>query len=132
MSFLFEYLNALWASNREGADKADQANWEGFMDSIEKDRQRDRIIAWKDRVTPDNFAVNSEEAEYYRRSAGFVWRIKDPSGTHKARNHQYLYNLDMYGHKEYKRRDKGDLEAAQKKVDARAASGELGPISPLQ
>jgi len=29
-----------------------------------------RIIAWKDRVTPDNFAVNSEEPEYYRRSAG--------------------------------------------------------------
>ena len=31
---------------------------------------RSRIIAWKDRVGPDNFAVNSEEAEYYRRSAG--------------------------------------------------------------
>lgn len=31
---------------------------------------RSRIIAWKDRVTPDNFAVNSEEPEYYRRSAG--------------------------------------------------------------
>eukprot|EP00955_Chlamydomonas_euryale_P044902 353000-Chlamydomonas_euryale.AAC.6 len=31
---------------------------------------RSRIIAWKDRTTPDNFAVNSEEPEYYRRSAG--------------------------------------------------------------
>jgi hypothetical protein len=31
-----------------------------------------RIIAWKDRTTPDNFAVNAEEPEYYRRSAGWV------------------------------------------------------------
>ena len=45
---------------------------------------------------------------------------------------QYLYNLEVYGHKQYSRRDKSDLEAAQVAVEARVASGELGPLSPLE
>ena len=44
---------------------------------------------------------------------------------------QYLYNLEVYGHTIYTRRDKAELEAAQKKVNARAASGEIGPLSPI-
>uniref|UniRef100_A0A6U2FFM1 Uncharacterized protein n=1 Tax=Chlamydomonas euryale TaxID=1486919 RepID=A0A6U2FFM1_9CHLO len=132
MAFVFEMLTHAWGAATRDADRKDLENWQGFLDATERDRQRDRIIAWKDRTTPDNFAVNSEEPEYYRRSAGFVWRIKDPSGTHKARNHQYLYNLEVYGHKEYTRRDKSELEQAQSKVDSRAATGDLGPLSPLE
>jgi len=45
---------------------------------------------------------------------------------------QYLYNLEVYGHKEYTRRDKSELEQAQSKVDSRAATGDLGPLSPLE
>lgn len=45
---------------------------------------------------------------------------------------QYLYNLEIYGHKQYSRRNKAELEAAQVAVEARAASGELGPLSPLE
>lgn len=45
---------------------------------------------------------------------------------------QYLYNLEVYGHKEYSRRDKSELAAAQNKVEDRAATGELGPLSPLE
>ena len=41
MSFVFEYLTSLWGSSRQGADQRDQANWEGFLDSLEKDRQRE-------------------------------------------------------------------------------------------
>mmetsp|Transcript_19437 Transcript_19437/g.40665 ORF Transcript_19437/g.40665 Transcript_19437/m.40665 type:complete len:133 (-) Transcript_19437:148-546(-) len=132
MSFVFEMLTNAWGAATKDADNNDLANWHSNLDAQEKDRQRDRIIAWKDRVTPDNFAVNTEEPEYYRRSAGFVWRIKDPSGMHKARNHQYLYNLEVYGHKEYTRRDASELAAAQATVDSRAAIGNLGPLSPLE
>lgn len=45
---------------------------------------------------------------------------------------QYLYNLEVYGHKQYTRRDQAQLQAAQKSVEARVASGELGPLSPLE
>ena len=45
---------------------------------------------------------------------------------------QYLYNLEVYGHKQFSRRDKSDLEAAQVAVESRVASGELGPLSPLE
>ncbi len=44
---------------------------------------------------------------------------------------QYAYNLEVYGHQQFSRRDKAELEAAQKAVLARAASGDLGPLSPL-
>lgn len=132
MSFIFEMLTHSWSQATKGSDKHDLENWQDFLDKTERDRQRDRIIAWKDRTTPDNYAVNSEESEYYRRSAGFVWRVRDPTGAHKARNHQYLYNLEVYGHKQYTRRDQAQLEAAQRAVDARASSGELGPLSPLE
>ncbi|GAX74487.1 hypothetical protein CEUSTIGMA_g1936.t1 [Chlamydomonas eustigma] len=131
MSFIFELLQHTWSKTIKDADKEDLKNWQGFLESAEKDRERDRIIAWKDRTTPDNFAVNSEEPEYYRRTAGFLWRIKDATGTHKARNHQYLYNLEVFGHKQYTRRDPAAIAAAQAEVEARVSKGELGPLSPL-
>lgn len=127
MSFFLEYLQYSWASAAKDYDAQDLAAWTKFLDTAEKDRQRDRIIAWRDRVTGDNYAVNAEQPEYYRRSAGFVWRVPDTSGKNKARNHQYLYNLEVYGHKQYSRRDKADLAKAQSAVDDR-----LGPLSPLE
>ena len=45
---------------------------------------------------------------------------------------QYLYNLKVYGHKVYTRRDETELSAAQKAVDAAVKKGELGPLSPLE
>lgn len=130
MSFLFEYINHAWGSAAKSYDSADLAAWTQFLEAAEKDRQRDRIISWKDRTTLDDYAVNAEQPEYYRRSAGFVWRVKDSTGTHRARNHQYLYNLEVYGHKVFTRRDKADLVAAEQAVASKAA--ELGPLSPLE
>lgn len=55
-------------------------------------------------------------------------------GTHACvllMEFQYLYNLEIYGHKQYTRRDKSELAVAQAAVEARAASGDLGPLSPL-
>lgn len=45
---------------------------------------------------------------------------------------QYLYNLEVYGHKQYTRRDKGAIAAAQSAVNSRVNTGELGPLSPLE
>jgi hypothetical protein len=44
---------------------------------------------------------------------------------------QYLYNLEVYGHKQYTRRDKADVARAQAAVDSRVSTGDLGPLSPL-
>lgn len=132
MSFVAEYLQGSWAARTKDYDSKDLQTWLNFVEAAEKDRQRDRIIAWKDRVADDNYAVNAGQSEYYRRTAGFVWRIADESGKHKARDHQYLYNLEVYGHKQYTRRDATELGKAQAAVSSRVVSGELGPLSPLE
>ncbi|KAL6758483.1 hypothetical protein V8C86DRAFT_2593250 [Haematococcus lacustris] len=132
MAFFWEYLNHSWERALKHSDEHALKNWVEFLDSAERDRQRDRIIAWRDRVSGDNFAVNAGEYEYYRRTSGFLWRIPDATCTHKARDHQYLYNLEKYGHKVYTRRDKASLSTAQQEVERRVTSGELGPLSPLE
>mmetsp|Transcript_13886 Transcript_13886/g.24340 ORF Transcript_13886/g.24340 Transcript_13886/m.24340 type:complete len:133 (+) Transcript_13886:113-511(+) len=132
MAFVGEYLTYLWSRKLPAYDVADLKAWNEFVDGAEKDRQRDRILGWRDRVANDDYAVNSEESEYYRRSAVFAWRIKDPTGKHKARSHQYLYNLEVHGHNVPSRRDKVELAAAQVAVNEKAAVGQLGPLSPLE
>lgn len=131
MFFLFEYFQNSWAAGTEARDAADKANWEDTWNRQEKERQRDRILAWRDRVAHNDYAANSEDSEFYYRSAGTVWRFQDPTGTHKARNHQYLYNLEVLGHKTYSRRDPQELAAAHADVATRVASGELGALSPV-
>lgn len=44
---------------------------------------------------------------------------------------QYLYNLEVYGHKQFTRREKSELSKAQSAVESRVISGALGPLSPL-
>lgn len=132
MSFVNEFIQGSWALRTRDYDSNDLKNWLNFVETAEKDRQRDRILAWKDRVTDDNYAANAGVSEYYRRTAGFLWRIPDETGKHKARDHQYLYNLEVYGHKTYTRRTADDLSKAQASVSARVVSGELGPLSPLE
>uniref|UniRef100_A0A7S3RAY3 Uncharacterized protein n=1 Tax=Dunaliella tertiolecta TaxID=3047 RepID=A0A7S3RAY3_DUNTE len=132
MSFLKEYLGWKWSEGASDYDAKDLKAWNDYLQSAEKDRQRDRIISWRDFVTTDNATVSTEDPHYYRRTAGFVWRIKDESGKHKARNHSYLYNLELHGHKQYTRRDKKELEAMQQEVNARVATGQLGPLNPLE
>ena len=44
---------------------------------------------------------------------------------------QYLYNLEVYGHRHFARRDPAALAKAQQAVTSRVATGELGPLSPL-
>ncbi len=44
---------------------------------------------------------------------------------------QYMYNLQAFGHRTYTRRDPAELSAAQKSVESRVATGELGGLSPL-
>mmetsp|Transcript_9814 Transcript_9814/g.24473 ORF Transcript_9814/g.24473 Transcript_9814/m.24473 type:complete len:133 (-) Transcript_9814:542-940(-) len=131
MSFVTEFIQGTWAARTRDYDSKDLKAWLDFTEQAEKDRQRERILGWKDRVSGDNYAVNAEEPEYYRRTAGFVWRIKDDSGKHKARNHQYLYNLEVYGHKQVSRRDTTELSKAQAAVASRVIAGDLGPLSPL-
>mmetsp|Transcript_18567 Transcript_18567/g.39856 ORF Transcript_18567/g.39856 Transcript_18567/m.39856 type:complete len:132 (+) Transcript_18567:106-501(+) len=131
MSFVFEYLQGAFGRAQAGYDQKDVENWSNFLQQADRDRQRDRLVLWRDRTTTDDFAA-SGDSEYYRRTAGFVWRYKDVTGKHQARNHQYLYNLEVYGHRQYTRRDKADLQAAEQSVQARVVSGELGPLSPLE
>lgn len=41
MSFIFELLTNSWARAIKDSDKEDLKNWQGFLDSKEKDRQRE-------------------------------------------------------------------------------------------
>ena len=41
MSFVFEFLQHSWAQKRKSSDAEDLKNWQGFLDSMEKDRQRE-------------------------------------------------------------------------------------------
>eukprot|EP00798_Chlamydomonas_sp_ICE-L_P003355 gene3355-13385_t len=123
MSFVLEYISGLWETGSSKNDQADFNQWQGYLEKEGDNRKRDRILLWKDRVTHDDYAVNSEEPEFYRRTAGFVWRFKDETG--------YLYNMKVYGHRVFTRREDSDLQAAHGNVANRAATGDLGPLSPL-
>ncbi|KXZ43901.1 hypothetical protein GPECTOR_78g89 [Gonium pectorale] len=129
MAFILDYLAYTWEKNN--SDAASYKEWADFLDVAEKDRQRDRIIAWRDRVMYDDYAVNSEEPIVYKRTAGFVWREVDPTGKAKNRNHTYMYNLKAFGHRQYSRRDASELAAAEQAVAQRVSKGELGGLSPL-
>ncbi|EFJ45943.1 hypothetical protein VOLCADRAFT_105741 [Volvox carteri f. nagariensis] len=129
MAFILEYLSYAWNKNND--DAASYKEWTEFLDVAEKDRRRDRIIAWRERVMYDDYAVNSEEPIVYKRTAGFVWREVDHTGKHKNRNHTYLYNLHSFGHRVYTRRDPAEIAAAAKSVEDRVSQGELGGLSPL-
>lgn len=41
MAFIFELLQNSWAHASKDADKHDLANWNDFLDKLEKDRQRE-------------------------------------------------------------------------------------------
>ena len=41
MSFVFEFLQHSWAQKIRSSDAEDLKNWQGFLDSKEKDRQRE-------------------------------------------------------------------------------------------
>ncbi|KAG2482655.1 hypothetical protein HYH03_018428 [Edaphochlamys debaryana] len=129
MSFILDFLSYTW--NVQNDDAASYKEWQDFLDVAEKDRRRDRIISWRDRVMYDDYAVNADEPIIYKRTAGFVWREVDPTGQAKNRNHTYMYNLKSFGHRTYSRRDKSDLAAAEQAVAARVKRGELGGLSPL-
>lgn len=129
MAFLLDYFAYLWDKNND--DAASYKEWQQFLDVAEKDRRRDRIISWRERTMYDDYAANAEEPIIYKRTAGFVWRQVDPTGTHKNRNHTYMYNLQTFGHRTYTRRDPAELSAAQNSVESRVATGELGGLSPL-
>ncbi|GFR51650.1 hypothetical protein Agub_g14082, partial [Astrephomene gubernaculifera] len=129
MAFLLDYFAYQWEKQNNDADSYKE--WSEFLDVAEKDRRRDRIIAWRERVMYDDYAVNAEEPIVYKRTAGFVWREVDHTGTHKNRNHTYMYNLKSFGHKMYSRRDTAELTAAEKAVAERVRKGELGGLSPL-
>ncbi|PNH06869.1 hypothetical protein TSOC_006719 [Tetrabaena socialis] len=129
MAFILDYFSYIWEKNNSDADSYKE--WSGFLDVAEKDRRRDRIIAWRDRTMYDDYAANAEEPIIYKRTAGFVWRQLDPTGQAKNRNHTYMYNLQTFGHRTYSRRDGAELTAASKSVAERVKKGELGGLSPL-
>ncbi|PNW80103.1 hypothetical protein CHLRE_08g378050v5 [Chlamydomonas reinhardtii] len=129
MAYILDFLSYMWEKNND--DSASYKEWQDFLDVAEKDRRRDRIIAWRERTMYDDYAANAEEPIIYKRTAGFVWREVDPTGQAKNRNHTYMYNLKTFGHRSYTRRDPSELQAAATSVEARVKSGELGGLSPL-
>ncbi|GLI68235.1 hypothetical protein VaNZ11_012585 [Volvox africanus] len=129
MAFILEYLSYVWTKNND--DAASYKEWTDFLDVAEKDRRRDRIISWRERVMYDDYAVNAEEPIVYKRTAGFVWREVDHTGKHKNHNHTYMYNLQTFGHRVYSRRDPAELAAAHAVVADRVTKGDLGGLSPL-
>ncbi|MEW5301649.1 MAG: hypothetical protein WDW36_004496 [Sanguina aurantia] len=154
MSSVLTYLQNSWS--RSNPDAASKENWEATMDVVEKDRQRDRILAWRDRVGGNDCPVRRELAPW--RSDAVCPNTTGPGSSRRAlgltqaaakvstqrhvsgRSHgaggvspsgPYLYNLEVYGHKVYSRRSAKDIASADEENSRRVEAGELGPLSPL-
>nr|7AR9_i Chain i, NUOP5 [Polytomella sp. Pringsheim 198.80]7ARD_i Chain i, NUOP5 [Polytomella sp. Pringsheim 198.80] len=127
--FFFEFLQGKISDSQKEVDS--QAEWYAEYDKLEKARQKRRIWKWRDSDSRDEYAINAEEPVIYIRSSLFGRTEVDPTGKNTNRNHQYLYNLKVLGHKTYTRRDPNELQKAQAEVDTLSAAGRLGPLSPF-
>ncbi|MEW5310904.1 MAG: hypothetical protein WDW38_002658 [Sanguina aurantia] len=80
MSSVLTYLQNSWS--RSNPDAASKENWEATMDVVEKDRQRDRILAWRDRVGGNDCPVRRELAPW--RSDAVCPNTTGPGSSRRA------------------------------------------------